>query len=274
MRAATFNGLIVNLCAFYCYRTWKARLDDNVDLRNAVDASIIWATESNGYDEGEALSKRLGWGGVRYDPKDRKTWDKAGFILHGGSAGITTSIHIDPKKWRFHEDVGHTDHSPFITAKGTTHRWATGALIERREVDQFIMNGVTHTAPWPIGKNTIKSWDRERYRQIDGFLSGLDRLAEQYERERDIEIARLGCGDFNSRHGTDPYDASIGVGKAMKDNGYTDFRLAAIKKSGSPSHIIDRGCGKGKVKVLEHNVVPDRGATDHDTAAGLLLRVG
>ena len=271
---ATFHGLIVNVCAYYCRSSWAARLDNNARLRDASQASIVWVTESNGYTQGKQLSNAYGWGGVMYNPADKGTWNEAAYILHGGSAGITTSIHWDPDKWRLHEDIGNTSRWPFITEPGTTHRWATAGLLERRSTSQFILNGVTHTQYKPIGKNTIPAYDRERYRQMSGFLTKLDQFAARFENEYDTTIARLGTGDFNSRYGTDPYCRTIGVTKAMTDRGYKDFRVAAEIKAGSPANIIDRGCFKGKVRVREHKVLPDNGATDHDTAAAVLLAVG
>ena len=264
MTVATFNGLIVNTWALYGRSSWQARLDNLNALRDRAEASIVWATEMGGYKQGEQLSRAFGWGGEYGES----------FILHGGSAPINTAVLWDPDKWRLHEDIGHTEKRPFITEPGTTHRWATAALLERLGTDQFILNGVTHTQYQPKGKNTIPRFDRERYRQIDGFLTKLDRWAEEFERKYDREIARLGCGDFNSRYRTDPYCGTIGVTKAMIDNGYDDFRHVAERKAGSPAYIIDRGCGKGKVRVRSHTTLPDRGATDHDTAAAVLLTVG
>jgi hypothetical protein len=264
MSVATFDGLIVNAWAIYGSASWRGRLDNLNALRHRARASIVWATEMGGYTQGEQLSKAFGWGG-KYGKS---------FILHGGSAPINTAILYDPEKWRLREDIGNTDTRPFITEPGTTHRWASAALLERLDADQLILSGVTHTQYQPHGKNTIPRFDRERYRQVDGFLTKLDEYAEEFEQKYDREIARLGTGDLNSRYGTDPYCKTIGVSRAMVDNGYRDFRLAAEQKSGRPAHIIDRGCYKGKVRVRRHDVLPDRGATDHDTAAHVLLSVG
>lgn len=264
MSVATFNGLIVNAWAIYGASSWLARLDNLNALRHRAEASIVWATEMGGYKQGEQLSRAFGWGG-KYGKS---------FILHGGSNPINTAILWDPQKWRLHEDIGNTDTRPFITKSGTTHRWASAALLERLGTDQFILNGVTHTQYKPHGRNTIPEYDRERYAQMDGFLTKLDGFAEQFERKYDREIARLGTGDLNSRYRTDPYCHTIGITKAMRDNGYQDFRIGAEQKFGSPANIIDRGCYKGKVRVRSHTTLPDRGATDHDNGAGVLLSVG
>jgi hypothetical protein len=265
MSVATFNGLIVNAWAIYGASSWQSRLDNLNDLRHRAEASIVWATEMGGYKHGEQLSRAFGWGG-KYGKS---------FILHGGSSPINTAILYDPAKWKMHEDIGNTETRPFITKSGTTHRWASAVLLERLGTGQFILNGCTHTQYKPHGRNTIPQYDRERYGQMDGFLTKLDRWAEQFEDEyKQASIARLGCGDFNSRYRTDPYCHTIGVTKAMVDNGYRDFRIAAEQKSGKPANIIDRGCYKGKVRVRRHDVLPDRGATDHDNGAGVLLSVG
>ena len=201
------------------------------------------ARTKTGQGDAERLNKWFGWGGNA-------------FVLHGGSVPITTAVHWNPRVWKLLDEWGDSDDDPIITLAGSTHRWATAALLEQIATGAPLLTGVTHCVPWPIGKNNILKWDKQREAELGGLLRWLDETGNRLGVD-----ARLAVGDFNGPR-TDSYD---GPGKAMARYGWRD---AAVMAGGNDRAIIDRFAVKG-LTIVQHKVLPTRGATDHDYAAAI-----
>lgn len=237
--------LNMNVCARYRTShmpTYANSVDELAQLRADARASLVVTTESGSYSDAARLSKAMGWGG------------KA-FVLHGGSLPITTAVHWDPEKYKLVREWGNSDTDPLITLPGSTHRWGTLVKLEQLASSEDFGVGVTHLQYLPKGPNDVKRYDVERHDQLGAMLRHCDRLVPG--------LPRFCAGDFNStRH--DMYDASVGVGKAMAEHGYTD----AAVEAGGRAHI-DRIATK-QVRVRQHMSLPTRGATDHPYAVAIL----
>lgn len=233
--APQFRWLNINVCADYCSSSYSSRLSKLGSVRSAARASLVVTTESGNYDDGARLNRAFGFGGKRGES----------FILHGGSVPITTAVHWNPDTYRLR------DEGQFETT-GSTHRYATWVKLEHRESQREFIVGATHLIPWPIGPNTVKKYDLARESAFNSFLRQLDKIAGG--------LPVLAVGDLNGKR-SDPYD---GPGKAMTAHRYTEALPS--------TRIIDRACGK-RVTFSDVQVLPTRGATDHDTAVAGLVRL-
>lgn len=244
---ATVRVLTINVGAVYV-PSYNSRLDELEDVRSVARASLVTTCESGTYADGERLDKWFGWGGKR----NGTVATGESFVLHGDSVPITTAVHFDPKKY----DV--LDEGKWVTVPSTTHRWATWVLLRHTESRVVFIVAVTHCQYLPKGPNVVKKYDEERYSQIAATLKltkGLQAKVLKSRPELDV-VPALVAGDMNSQH-SDRYDASAGVSKAAKDNGFVD----------AGSTIIDRIFHSPTgVTVNEHRTVSTLGGTDHKTA--------
>lgn len=266
LEPCTFRGLNINVCGFYPRpagtKTYRQSLGILNQVRNDARASLVWATESNNYDAGEALNKAFGWGGQR---AGKAGVTRPSFVLHGGSLGITTALHWDPDRWRLLDD------GLFVTLPGSTHRWGTWVTLEHLASHQPVAHGITHLQYLPKGPNTVKRYEVEKHDQLSSMLRQLDVVADAAAKRYGKPVPRLCAGDFNSDR-NDMYDASVGVGKAIAQHGYADAAVAAHAHIGGNQPQIDRVAVKG-VGVDEHLILPTRGGTDHPTAVAVRVTV-
>ena len=223
--------------------------------------------ESGNYVDGQVLNRVYGWGGNRAGA-DGVAKDQASYVLHSGDdVRISTSIHLDPAKYRI------LDEGWWHTLQSSTHDGATWACLQHRLTGVVFYAAVTHCVPWPIGPNNVRKWDDQREKEIGGMLAELNEYRAKTQKDRNLEVVPAIIGqDWNGKR-TDPYD---GPGKAMDRYGFTDAYSYAKTRlpAGNPGRraLIDRiGVSKDGVTVREHTIVPTRKGTDHDYAVAVAL---
>lgn len=255
------RGLNINVCADYC-ANFAGRVDNIELVRADARASLVWTTEAGPYADGERLNREFGWGGHRAGDPDTPA-GRASFVLHGDSVPICTALHWDPDKYRV------LDEGMFVTLPGSTHRWGTWVLLEHLLSRGLEAHGITHLQYLPKGPNTVKRYEVEKFKQLDSMLRQLDIVADAAAKTYGRPVPRACAGDFNSTR-KDKFDASDGVGKAIKGRGYQDAAVVAATHVNGNAPQIDRVAVKGWT-VDEHGIYPTRGGTDHTTAVGVRL---
>lgn len=245
---------------------FPSRVDELDSVRDAARASLVLTCEAGPYSDGALLNKEYGWGGRRYGAHG-VTKENASFVLHSGKdVRISGAGHWNP------DDYDLLDEAWEHTLTSSTHDGITWSLLQHQASGTIWIAGVQHGVPWPIGPNTSRRWNEQRFKEFDAGFKRLNAVREKCKKDRGLEVIPAILGeDANGPRTDTKYPGGDGPGRAAKANGFVDAYTVARKRN-STKAIIDRlFVSTDGVIVREHNLYPTKGGTDHPYGVGVAL---